>query len=205
MAIKSLSRQRSLACPSTAKLRPRRSLRARASRPHLTRVRAGRPRSPGLLHVHPGAHLVHKSLGAALRQAADRERIEAAAALDGDGVPYEAALMSHLGEVRHRQMFILPGPGRQPKLDLHKGDTELVGGQVVGENELREAALEHRPQPARLDLDWSAGAGAWSWRWACGCAHQCRLGSSALNGGARLGGAGWLAHHVVNLVTFALE
>src|SRR5229473_5304594 len=144
-------------------------------------MRAGRPRSQQApcLHVHPGAHLVHKSLGAALRQAADRERIEAAAALDGDGVPYEAALMSHLGEVRHRQMFILPGPGRQPKLDLHEGDTELVGREVVGENELREPALEHRPQPARLDLDWSAGAGALSRRWACGLAHQRRLGPSA--------------------------
>ncbi len=91
-------------------------------------MRAGRPRSQQApLHVHPGAHLVHESLGAALWQAADRERIEAAAALDGNGVPYEAALMSHLGKVRHRQMFILPGPGRQPKLDLHEGDTELVG------------------------------------------------------------------------------
>src|SRR5215471_6328840 len=110
---------------------------------------AGRtPRAPwerSALRVHPGAHSIDKLFGIALRQAVYPERIEAAAAFDGKRVPYKPSLMGYLGEVRHRQMLILPDPRRQPKLDLYKGDAELVGRQAVGEKELGEPPVAHRP------------------------------------------------------------
>src|SRR5579864_1802108 len=58
------------------------------------------------LYVHPDADLINEALRVGLRQSLDLQWIEAAAAFDADRVPEEAAIMGHLGKMRHRQVLV---------------------------------------------------------------------------------------------------
>ena len=88
------------------------------------RLRTGCAAVPGL-RIHPVADLGDEAVGGAFRQALDRQRIDAAAAFDADGVPDQSALMGDFGEVGHRQMLVLACPWREPGADLDQRDAEV--------------------------------------------------------------------------------
>ena len=118
------------------------------------------------LYVHPGAHLVDEALGGAFAQALHIQRIEAAAAFDGDRIPDQPALVRDLGKMGHRQVFVLALPRRQPELDFDERDAEPVRREMAWKQDFRKPPLAERPHPTRLNPDRRSGRRS-------GCKARC--------------------------------
>src|ERR1700733_4572342 len=94
------------------------------------------------------AHVLDEKARLRFREAGNAQRVEAARALDADGVPEEAADMGHFGDVRERQMLVDAAPRDQPIFDDVGRNADLVGDHAGGKYPPREIKMKKRPEPA---------------------------------------------------------